>query len=232
MGKVIQMTKLCSVSGCGKPSTARGLCPMHYARMKNHGSLDDPRQDLKDLGPKDTHPLWVRWLQLRRRAVLCDVWMDFRTFAADVGDPGNSNKLARLRAQEPYGPDNFFWTEPMEGERKVAYHRAYNEEFKDTARDQRFRRAYGISLSEYETLSAAQGHCCAICSRPERVKSAQLDGIKRLAIDHDHGTGAVRGLLCHDCNTGLGSFQDREDIVLRAVAYLQAHKVQPREATG
>jgi len=56
-------------------------------------------------------------------------------------------------------------------------------------------KTYGLDASQYDTLLAAQGGRCAICRA--RPKS------KRLAVDHDHGTGAVRGLLCSRCNHDL-----------------------------
>src|SRR5699024_496382 len=59
-------------------------------------------------------------------------------------------------------------------------------------------RKYGMTLEEYELRADAQGGRCLICAKP----GAQL------LVDHDHETGAVRGLLCHGCNVGLGWFKD------------------------
>jgi hypothetical protein len=47
---------------------------------------------------------------------------------------------------------------------------------------------------ERQKLSIAQDHCCAICKRPESIFK------KRLAVDHNHKTGRIRGLLCYYCN--------------------------------
>lgn len=81
-------------------------------------------------------------------------------------------------------------------------------------RDWQLRRAYGITLERYEAMMVAQGHVCAICRRPP--------GERAFHVDHDHGTGAVRGILCASCNQGLGVFRDDTAALLRAVDYLLA----------
>lgn len=81
---------------------------------------------------------------------------------------------------------------------------------------------YGITLEQFEELLAFQGGKCAIC--PVKVVE---DG-RRLSIDHDHnccpGTvscgNCVRGILCPNCNRGLGLFQEDVDLLKRAAVYL------------
>ncbi len=74
---------------------------------------------------------------------------------------------------------------------------------------------YGISAHEYERRAEAQGNVCAICG------NAQTAGrYKYLSVDHDHETGAVRGLLCLSCNSGLGHFRDDPDVLMAAIEYL------------
>jgi hypothetical protein len=70
---------------------------------------------------------------------------------------------------------------------------------------------YGIGADEFDELVRKQCGVCAICGRenPEHV-------------DHDHETGAVRGILCFNCNGGLGQFRDSIDSLLAAAAYLDA----------
>lgn len=72
----------------------------------------------------------------------------------------------------------------------------------------------GMTLKDYADLSAQQASVCAICRR------SVPDG-KRLHVDHDHRTLQVRGLLCQDCNLGLGNFMDDPEVLERASAYLQ-----------
>lgn len=75
-------------------------------------------------------------------------------------------------------------------------------------------RAYGITLDEYEALLTAQRGGCAICS------GVNKDG-RNLFVDHDHTTGAVRGLLCNLCNRALGNFRDSVDLLDAAITYLK-----------
>jgi recombination endonuclease VII len=73
-------------------------------------------------------------------------------------------------------------------------------------------RDYGLSWDEYQALLAAQGGVCKICNFPPTAKG--------LYVDHDHHTGAVRGLLCSRCNSGLGMFRDDASILMSAITYL------------
>jgi hypothetical protein len=74
------------------------------------------------------------------------------------------------------------------------------------------REKYGIGLEDYNRLLANQNGGCAIC--------ATLPTDKQLAVDHDHVTGAVRGLLCSACNIGLGHFRDNPQLLRAAIDYL------------
>lgn len=72
---------------------------------------------------------------------------------------------------------------------------------------------YGISPEEYERLFQSQGGRCAIC------RTDQPNG-KGFHLDHDHATGAIRGILCSSCNNGLGRFRDDPAHLQAAIAYL------------
>jgi hypothetical protein len=84
---------------------------------------------------------------------------------------------------------------------------------------QRWRRMkeYGLSHEGFLDLLESQGRACAICRRLfEDAKG------RRPHVDHDHGRGFVRGLLCNNCNGGLGLLGDSMDSLLRAMQYLEA----------
>lgn len=85
-------------------------------------------------------------------------------------------------------------------------------------RDRQYQRLYGISEADVEALRVVQRGLCDLCGRPE----AEARG-GRLCVDHDHASGAVRALLCHDCNTALGKFQDDPALLRAAALYVESH---------
>lgn len=76
----------------------------------------------------------------------------------------------------------------------------------------RLKSRYGLTPSGFLGFYKEQAGLCAICGGPP--------GKQGLHVDHDHATGRVRGLLCFDCNSGLGKFRDHVGLLLRAVTYL------------
>jgi hypothetical protein len=84
-------------------------------------------------------------------------------------------------------------------------------------------RLYGVDPATFAAMSETQGHVCAICGQPEKTMANNGERVKDLAVDHDHRTGKVRGLLCANCNKGLGNLGDNPDTLMAAVAYLLQH---------
>jgi len=107
------------------------------------------------------------------------------------------------------------------GERVRAGNRA------STARNPRGRRnkqllwAFGITLDGYETMLARQGGVCGLCERAETEIHPLSKKVRNYAVDHDHATGEIRGLLCNDCNRGLGLLGDTAERLRKAVAYIE-----------
>lgn len=62
-----------------------------------------------------------------------------------------------------------------------------------------------------------QGGVCAICGQKET--STYRGKVRKLAVDHCHKTGRVRGLLCMNCNQGLGKFQHSHELLIKAATY-------------
>lgn len=91
-------------------------------------------------------------------------------------------------------------------------HRSYFG-YKD--RNSYLKSKYGIGVLTYKKMLERQGGKCAICLKSQSTFK------KRLAVDHSHRTGEVRGLLCEQCNKALGKFYDSAEVLLRAYKYLK-----------
>lgn len=78
---------------------------------------------------------------------------------------------------------------------------------------------YGLSRIEFFAMVAKQNNCCAICDRD----FAKLPPRHR-CIDHDHQTGAVRALLCHNCNVMIGGAREDAKVLERAIEYLRVER--------
>lgn len=99
--------------------------------------------------------------------------------------------------------------------------KAYKERYPDQMRAQQARADlrvnHGITLAQYDEILSAQGGGCAICGAAKPSKHRE-----RLYIDHNHETGVIRGLLCDNCNRGIGHLGEDIERLLKAVEYLRA----------
>ncbi len=94
-------------------------------------------------------------------------------------------------------------------------------DYKRNQHDAHLKRTLGIGIDEYDNMLTGQDGKCAICksSDPKR-------GRKHFCVDHDHSTGDIRGLLCCDCNTGIGLLKDNPLILLQAFEYLDSQDTE------
>ncbi len=93
---------------------------------------------------------------------------------------------------------------------------AYNRmRYRTTGAPKKAKRApiLHMSFAARDALLDAAGNKCAICGA--------APSSRKLHIDHCHTTGLLRGVLCHNCNIGLGNFRDSPDLLVAAVAYLK-----------
>lgn len=102
------------------------------------------------------------------------------------------------------GDKNYGWNGAslLTGDAKKQYNRNRSYKF-----------SYGITLEDYNKIFAEQHGCCKICN----IHQTELT--RKLFVDHCHITGKVRGLLCFSCNTGLGMFKDKLELLKKAVDY-------------
>lgn len=111
---------------------------------------------------------------------------------------------------KPVGPSHHYCTDTC---RKQVYS------------DKHYKRSYGTTLMEVKNLYKDQDGICAICKTYGfKMREDHTTGMN---LDHCHETGKVRGLLCHNCNRGLGLFKDNIEYLLSAISYLETSR-EPR----
>lgn len=104
----------------------------------------------------------------------------------------------------PNGPSHYYCSEDCKS-------KAHSDKY--------YKRNYGLGLQEFFQIMEEQGWKCAICKTfGFKMRDNHISGLN---CDHDHVTGKVRGLLCHNCNRGLGLFQDNVEYLTSAVKYLE-----------
>lgn len=202
----------CTVEGCNAKHTSGGYCSKHYRLMRETGSTDDvPRKNARKKCTVEGCDEWrVGWGLCRlhyerQRAInrppvlyegrICG-WCEGPIPATKPGDAIFCSAKCKQYSSNEKGRQS--------------------PEAKERQRASNLKRAFNITIEEWEALYVAQGGCCAICHRPD------ARGRGRLHVDHDHASGRVRGLLCTNCNNGLGRFQDDPVLLASAIDYLSA----------
>lgn len=98
----------------------------------------------------------------------------------------------------------------------------YKRTHKNFMRCSKYKRKYGITLLEYLKLLEKQNYKCKICKQGETYHNPYNKKLKKnLAVDHCHKSGHIRGLLCGNCNKGLGLFKDDTTLLSRAGKYIK-----------
>ena len=104
------------------------------------------------------------------------------------------------------------WHHTAESRRRMSVKQA--KYLGDSRLDRGLRRKYGITEAEYNEMLVSQKGVCKLCGKSESIKSdtpRQRGKERKLAVDHDHKTGKVRGLLCYRCNLDLGLYEKYRD---------------------
>lgn len=106
-------------------------------------------------------------------------------------------------------------TELQKNRPREERHTQYERD-KEKLRDRTLQQKFGITLEIYNQLLAQQNGVCAICGGVDKKKS--------LAVDHDHSTGKIRGLLCGRCNPLIGFCLESPEIVRNVIEYLEKYQ--------
>ena len=110
-------------------------------------------------------------------------------------------------------------SDPDRLEKLREWQRRYRENNRKALSDGERKRKFGITPEKYAELFKSQNGACAICKQPETA--TRLGKVKALSVDHCHKTSVIRGLLCSDCNTGIGKLKDDPKVLQSAIQYLE-----------
>lgn len=219
---------MCSDPDCGQPAKGRGLCSRHYQKARYHGLIPEyPQRTCPQCGELFSARKWkatycsakcfhqarhLRTYPRPDRAVACTHCggsMDGLRAGAQFCSPRcvdlHRNANARAERADAPRPPCVRCGQP------IPFH-ARRFCSKKCCIANRRPEKYGFTKAELDAL-LAQHDTCAICGGDKW-------GHKGPVVDHDHATGRVRGILCGNCNMGLGRFRDDPELVRAAADYL------------
>lgn len=194
------MDRLCSVEGCERRYLARGLCDMHYQRLRLKG----------DVGSAAPQPA-------ERPCEVCgELFKPYRQHVRTCSRTCYNKLPERIAANRAAD------ARPERQQRKNELRRG-SQRVRDYNRQKQLER-YGLTVEMHDAMLAAQNGLCAICGNPPNPKGVRAAG--RLHADHDHLTGKVRDLLCNSCNNGIGRFRDDPALLRAAAEYIERHRAR------
>lgn len=187
---------ICKVDDCDLRAVAHELCDMHYRRQKRYGTTTAPERPtvcaVEGCGePVTAKALCDRHYRRESRGV-----MPSDRHCGWCGEPIDPNASSNRRFCSRTCLEHEHAVRRRENHRTI------------------WLRQYGLTPETYAEMFAAQGDRCKICGTSEAPARGSF------CVDHDHKTGKVRGILCSECNTGLGKFRDDPDLLRAAIAYL------------
>ena len=191
---------------------------MHYRRFRATGHVDRTKRP-SDWGKRSGHPLWHTWKWIAKHRIGREPrWDDFWVFVEDVvARPSDKHQLRRYDPSKPFSRDNCYWHYRLtngdmsrsEAQKAMRSANPLGE------KNRNLQKKYGITLADYDTMLRLQKRVCAICKRHSPNPNFGL------AVDHCHTTKKVRGLLCTNCNRGIGHFADDPARLREAALYLE-----------
>jgi len=102
----------------------------------------------------------------------------------------------------------------LNNERQKELKRLDYKQNKSKYKNYTLKKTFGITLEQYHKIFDQQNGCCAICQKHQKEFK------RALAVDHCHKTKIIRGLLCGNCNTGIGKLKDSIKLLQKAIDYL------------
>lgn len=193
---------ICRIENCNKPAQITGaLCSMHKGRWERHKSFDAPFK------PFDK-PNIIKICKIHGELTTKDIRRHNKNdVLKNTGIYCRICHNIRIAQWQKNNPDKTKLHKAKKNENRHGRHRL---------------KLYGVTEEQYKQMVKEQDNKCAICKQPEKRK---LHGkICSLSLDHDHKTGKVRQLLCHQHNLMIGYAGDAEEILQAGLDYIRRHK--------
>lgn len=201
----------------------KGRSPYHLL-----SSIDsDTRQGVcRECGPVHLYATGTRngcgWRCGVKADLLSAAWYDTKAEVSDKHAAKRWHRIRNVRNVEMIGECTQCGDTPVRWNQSSGFFTCDSPDRKRahaaTERRRKRLKIYGLSEDDYERMNEQQQGLCAICGGT-RVRA----GTTGLVVDHDHETGAVRGLLCSSCNTGIGHMQESKSVLMAAIRYLEYH---------
>jgi hypothetical protein len=118
--------------------------------------------------------------------------------------------------------DNYYFNKNGKYKRQNVCKKCMNIYDYKTDKNHKLKKAYGITLDQYNELLLKQKNKCSICGIDNNGKYRNKD--RAFAVDHCHNTNKIRGLLCSDCNIAIGLLKDNTKYLQSAINYLNKLK--------
>lgn len=205
----------CKAEHCERFAHSRGWCKGHYERWRRSGSPEFARV-VRAHRTEDELTADSKTCPKCHRKLPVDHF-NGRTDSPDGLQYVCRRCLRNAKVSKRYAEDRDFRDQRAEYHRR--YRQKYREDMQERQRAAKLWINYGMTLGEYEAMYRDQGGVCKICGSgphggPEWARKQWL------SVDHCHDTGRIRGLLCDNCNIGLGKFNDNVALLTAATDYL------------
>lgn len=199
----MKSAEVCRVMDCGRAHKARGYCNSHYAQWLRGINVDQPINE-RNMLPPETCTV-EGCVEAHKARGLCHMHYARQLRHGHVKRPDRTKPRMVCSV---IGCDSYTYAKGVCNLHYVHARKMEN---------------YGIDTQEYQRLLVSQGGGCAICGGQETSIDDRSGKPRMLAVDHNHATGKVRGILCSHCNRAIGLLGDSVNTVQSALMYLEAH---------
>lgn len=221
------MSDICHVDKCQRIRVSKTYCRLHYDRWRNTGSTDDPYPEITKRVCTDCK-IEKSASEFSRKGKGKWGQQKYQSYCKKCENIRKKNRPLSQDQRDRHREYRRTWAVKNQARltELQATRRAKDPEYHTwQSYNNHLWKKYRIRWDDYEEICRRQDNKCGICGEPLSFEP------KRPAIDHDHDSGRIRGILCDACNKGLGHFQDNVQIVRAALAYLERDASQYTSTT-